>query len=84
MSTRRWICYVRGKAILSFHHDENLQQAPFDNIRLFESRLFPVCANNGRGEPRYTLEQPHFPLLNYSQNSYMGRLINRTRLAMLN
>ncbi|EYI06922.1 cell density-dependent motility repressor, partial [Salmonella enterica subsp. enterica serovar Heidelberg str. N4541] len=60
------------------YHDENLQQAPFDNIRLFESRLFPVCANNGRGEPRYTLEQPHFPLLNYSQNSYMGRLINRT------
>lgn len=60
------------------YHDENLQQAPFDNIRLFESRLFPVCASNGRGEPRYTLEQPHFPLLNYSQNSYMGRLINRT------
>lgn len=45
------------------YHDENLQQAPFDNIRLFESRLFPVCANNGRGEPRYTLEQPHFPCL---------------------
>ncbi len=45
------------------YYDENLQQAPFDNIRLFESRLFPVCANNGRGEPRYTLEQPHFPCL---------------------
>ncbi|WP_346749730.1 LysR substrate-binding domain-containing protein, partial [Salmonella enterica] len=58
--------------------DENLQQSPFDNIRLFESRLFPVCANNGLGEPRYTLEQPHFPLLIYRQNSQMGQLVNRT------
>ena len=24
------------------------------------------------------VQQPHFPLLNYSRNSYMGRLINRT------
>lgn len=60
------------------YHDENLLQAPFANIRLFESQLFPVCASNEQGHPRYTLDQPHFPLLNYSRNSYMGRLINRT------
>ncbi|ADO50560.1 hypochlorite stress DNA-binding transcriptional regulator HypT [[Enterobacter] lignolyticus] len=60
------------------YYDENLLQPPFDHIRLFESRLFPVCASDARGKPRYTLDQPHFPLLNYSRNSYMGRLINRT------
>lgn len=29
-------------------------------------------------EKHFNLAQPHFPLLNYSRNSYMGRLINRT------
>jgi len=60
------------------YYDENLLQPPFDHIRLFESRLFPVCASDAQGKARYTLDQPHFPLLNYSRNSYMGRLINRT------
>lgn len=63
---------------ISSYHDENLQQALFDNIHMFESRLFPVCTSNDQGEPHYTLEQLHFPLLSYSQNSYMGRLINCT------
>lgn len=60
------------------YYDENLLQEPFDNIRLFESQLFPVCASDAQGLPRYTLTQAHFPLLNYSRTSYMGRLINRT------
>ncbi|HGY1778833.1 TPA: hypochlorite stress DNA-binding transcriptional regulator HypT [Citrobacter amalonaticus] len=60
------------------YYDENLLQPPFANIHLFESQLFPVCASDENGKPRYTLDQPAFPLLNYSQNSYMGRLINRT------
>ncbi|NYY74440.1 hypothetical protein DMH88_06880 [Escherichia coli] len=54
-------------------------EAPFDHIRLFESQLFPVCASDEHGEALFfNLAQPHFPLLNYSRNSYMGRLINRT------
>ena len=59
-------------------HDEDLLEAPFDHIRLFESQLFPVCASDEHGEALFNLAQPHFPLLNYSRNSYMGRLINRT------
>lgn len=60
------------------YRDEDLLQAPFASIPLFESRLFPVCAANEQGLPLYTLDRAAFPLLSYSQNSYMGRLINRT------
>lgn len=68
-----------GKSDFIFsYHDETLLQTPFDNIRLFESRLFPVCASNNQGRPLYELDSPSFPLLTYSQNSYMGRLVNRT------
>ncbi|WP_261169632.1 hypochlorite stress DNA-binding transcriptional regulator HypT [Serratia fonticola] len=63
--------------ILSYH-DENLLQLPFAHIRLFESSLFPVCACDVQGQARYSLQQSNFPLLNYSQASYMGRLVNRT------
>lgn len=59
------------------YYDENLLQEPFANIRLFESQLFPVCASDERGQARYSLTQPNFPLLNYSQHSYMGRQVNR-------
>ncbi|WP_058911416.1 hypochlorite stress DNA-binding transcriptional regulator HypT [Entomohabitans teleogrylli] len=59
------------------YHDENLLQTPFDHIRLFESRLFPVCAAGDRQEALYSLTQSTFPLLTYNQNSYMGRLVNR-------
>ncbi|GDC79684.1 hypochlorite-responsive transcription factor [Escherichia coli] len=67
----------QSDCIFSFH-DEDLLEAPFDHIRLFESQLFPVCASDEYGEALFNLAQPHFPLLNYSRNSYMGRLINRT------
>lgn len=67
----------QSDCIFSFH-DEDLLEAPFDHIRLFESQLFPVCASDEHGEALFNLAQPHFPLLNYSRNSYMGRLINRT------
>ena len=65
-------------AIEAIDVDEDLLEAPFDHIRLFESQLFPVCASDEHGEALFNLAQPHFPLLNYSRNSYMGRLINRT------
>ena len=67
----------QSDCIFSFH-DEDLLEAPFDHIRVFESQLFPVCASDEHGEALFNLAQPHFPLLNYSRNSYMGRLINRT------
>lgn len=63
--------------VLSYY-DENLLQEPFASIPLFESQLFPVCASDTHGQPRYSLTQPGFPLLNYSQQSYMGRQVNRT------
>ncbi len=62
----------QSDCIFSFH-DEDLLEAPFDHIRLFESQLFPVCASDEHGEALFNLAQPHFPLLNYSRNSYMGR-----------
>lgn len=78
MSMKRSINCVKGKVTVFSFHDEDLLEAPFDHIRLFESQLFPVCASDEHGEALFTLAQPHFPLLNYSRNSYMGRLINRT------
>lgn len=67
-----------GKSDFIFsYHDEYLLQAPFAHIRLFEAQLFPVCACDALGQPLYSLEQHDFPLLNYSQTSYMGRLVNR-------
>ncbi len=76
---KRSINCVKGKVTVFFSfHDEDLLEAPFDHIRLFESQLFPVCASDEHGEALFNLAQPHFPLLNYSRNSYMGRLINRT------
>lgn len=58
----------QSDCIFSFH-DEDLLEAPFDHIRLFESQLFPVCASDEHGEALFNLAQPHFPLLNYSRNS---------------
>ena len=37
----------QSDCIFSFH-DEDLLEAPFDHIRLFESQLFPVCASDSR------------------------------------
>ncbi|TSG03700.1 hypochlorite stress DNA-binding transcriptional regulator HypT, partial [Salmonella enterica subsp. enterica serovar Muenster] len=51
----------QSDCIFSFH-DEDLLEAPFDHIRLFESQLFPVCASDEHGEALFDLVQPHFPL----------------------
>lgn len=43
----------QSDCIFSFH-DEDLLEAPFDHIRLFESQLFPVCASDEHGEALLT------------------------------
>ncbi|MDK6296247.1 hypothetical protein QP103_07795, partial [Gardnerella swidsinskii] len=44
----------QSDCIFSFH-DEDLLEAPFDHIRLFESQLFPVCASDEHGEALFNL-----------------------------
>lgn len=62
--------------ILSFY-DEDLLQTPFSYLKVFESELYPVCATNSQGKPLFDIYQPEVPLLNYTNTSYMGRLVNR-------
>ncbi|MBW7983978.1 hypochlorite stress DNA-binding transcriptional regulator HypT [Enterobacillus tribolii] len=62
--------------IISFY-DEDLMQAPFCCLKLFESELYPICAAGSDGRPLFDIYQPQAPLLNYTSSSYMGRLVNR-------
>ncbi|GKX55986.1 cell density-dependent motility repressor [Leminorella grimontii] len=61
---------------ISFY-DEDLMQSPFCHLKIFESELYPVCATDKYGLPRFDIYQPQVPLLNYTSASYMGRLVNR-------
>ncbi|OOH91785.1 LysR family transcriptional regulator [Pasteurellaceae bacterium 15-036681] len=69
---------IEGKSdfIFSFY-DELLMQEPFLSIEVLKSKLYPVSALDQERKPLFDLTSDHFPLLNYTQNSYMGRLVNR-------
>mgnify|MGYP000113446135 FL=1 len=69
---------IEGKSdfIFSFY-DENLSQEPFLAKKILESKLFPVSATDKDKQPLYHFSQKTIPLLNYTKQSYMGRLVNR-------
>lgn len=69
---------IEGKSdfIFSFY-DENLSQEPFLAKKILESKLFPVSATDRDKQPLYHFAQETIPLLNYTKQSYMGRLVNR-------
>lgn len=69
---------IEGKSdfIFSFY-DENLSQEPFLAKKILESKLFPVSATDKEKQPLYHFSQETIPLLNYTKQSYMGRLVNR-------
>lgn len=66
----------RSDFIISFY-DEDLMQPPFCCLKIFESEMYPVCAATADGKPMYDIYQPQVPLLNYTDASYMGRLVNK-------
>ena len=69
---------IEGKSdfIFSFY-DENLSQEPFLAKKILESKFFPVSATYKEKQPLYHFSQETIPLLNYTKQSYMGRLVNR-------
>lgn len=69
---------IDGKSdfIFSFY-DEKLMQPPFIALEVLQSQLYPVAPADITGEALFTLNDATIPLLNYSPNSYMGRLVNR-------
>ncbi len=69
---------VEGKSdfIFSFY-DDLLRQEPFLSKEMLESNLYPVSALNKDKEPEFSFSKEEIPLLNYTKNSYMGRLVNR-------
>lgn len=69
---------IEGKSdfIFSFY-DELLMQEPFQSIEILKSKIYPVSAVDEFGNPMFNLEMENIPLLNYTPNSYMGRLVNR-------
>ncbi|QTF09110.1 hypochlorite stress DNA-binding transcriptional regulator HypT [Brenneria izadpanahii] len=66
----------RSDFILSFYN-EDLMSEPFMHAKILESHLYPVCACDSAGNPLFDINTPSAPLLNYTDNSYMGRQVNR-------
>lgn len=69
---------IEGKSdfIFSFY-DEKLMQPPFIALEILQSKLYPISPTDITGEPLFHLADKNIPLLNYTPNSYMGRLVNR-------
>lgn len=72
------ITLLDGKCdfIFSFY-DEKLLQEPFLYTEILESKIYPVTLKDAFGNPLFSLDDAHLPLLNYTLDSYMGRLVNR-------
>lgn len=69
---------IDGKSdfIFSFY-DERLMQDPFLSLEILQSKLYPIAPMDNQGNALFQLQDKSVPLLNYTPNSYMGRLVNR-------
>ncbi|RSB25667.1 LysR family transcriptional regulator [Enterobacter cloacae] len=62
--------------ILSFYN-EDLMTSPFMHKRVLETELLLVSACTGSGTTAYHLGEEALPLMKYTDESYMGRLVNQ-------
>ncbi len=62
--------------IASFY-DDDLMNPQFLCHKLFSAKLYLVTAPNHLGRPKYSLEDASVPLMNYTDDSYMGKKVNK-------
>ncbi|HBR2129154.1 TPA: LysR family transcriptional regulator [Klebsiella variicola] len=62
--------------ILSFYNEE-LMASPFLHHKILETGLHLVSACNSTGLPLYSLDDENLPFMQYTDESYMGRLVNQ-------
>lgn len=62
--------------IASFYDDE-LMNPQFLCHKLFSAKLYLVTAANHLGRPKFSLEDNSLPLMNYTDDSYMGKKVNK-------
>ncbi|MGK8802986.1 LysR substrate-binding domain-containing protein [Acinetobacter seifertii] len=62
--------------IASFY-DDDLMNPQFLCHKLFSAKLYLVTASNHLGRPKYSLEDASVPLMNYTDDSYMGKKVNK-------
>ncbi|KQW97555.1 cell density-dependent motility repressor [Acinetobacter sp. Root1280] len=62
--------------IASFYDDE-LMNTQFLCHKLFSAKLYLVTAPNHLGCPKFSLEDGSLPLMNYTDDSYMGKKVNK-------
>lgn len=71
----------RAQFLLSYGHPAvktRLLAPEFVSVQVGEDQLVPVCAADGHGKPRYSLDAPGgaaLPLLAYSQESGLGQIM---------
>lgn len=62
--------------IASFY-DDDLMNPQFLCHKLFSAKLYLVTAPNHLGRPKFSLEDTSIPLMNYTDDSYMGKKVNK-------
>lgn len=62
--------------IASFYDDE-LMNPQFLCHKIFSAKLYLVTAPNHLGRPKFSLEDRALPLMNYTDDSYMGKKVNK-------
>ena len=79
----------RAQFLLCHHHPEvpnRLEPASFESIRIGSDLLVPVAAPNDKGQPCFALPAQHgthLPLLDYTAESGVGRIVHALRGATL-
>lgn len=62
--------------IASFY-DDDLMSPLFLCHKIFSAKLYLVTAPNHLGHPKFSLEDHSVPLMNYTDESYMGKKVNK-------
>lgn len=62
--------------ITSFH-DDDLMNPHFLCHKLFSAKMYLVTSPNHQNKPKFSLEDSSLPLMNYTEDSYMGKKVNK-------
>ncbi|WP_028022444.1 LysR substrate-binding domain-containing protein [Enterovibrio calviensis] len=65
--------------VLLAFDNEHLKLAPYENIKVGNADLLPVCASDESGCPLFSFEQSEVPWLAFTPTSYMGRQTETVR-----